>query len=148
MRKTFGVATMLCAALLASNASAQDSSGEAGRGSGKPNPLNNVYFGEQHLHTANSPDAFAMGTRNTPDDAYRFCKGEAIKKSTTGKMVQKKTPYDWCAVTDHAEYLGIMPLIVEKGNPSRILRSARKSSRATRRKARLPSSKSWTRSPE
>ena len=91
--------------------------GEPGRAAGKPNPLNNVYFGEQHLHTANSPDAFAMGTRNTPDDAYRFCKGEAIKKSTTGKMVQKKTAYDWCAVTDHAEYLGIMPLIVEKGNP-------------------------------
>jgi len=85
--------------------------------SGKPNPLNNVYFGEQHLHTVNSPDAFAMGTRNTPDDAYRFCKGEAIKKSTTGEMVQKGTPYDWCAVTDHAEYLGIMPMLLEKNNP-------------------------------
>ncbi len=35
----------------------------------------------------------------------------------TGKMVQKNTPYDGCAVTDHAEYLGIMPFIVEKGNP-------------------------------
>ena len=87
------------------------------RSSGKPNPLNNVYFGEQHLHTVNSPDAFAMGTRNTPDDAYRFCKGEAVKKNTTGEMVQKKTPYDWCAVTDHAEYLGIMPLLLEKDNP-------------------------------
>ncbi|TFH23560.1 MAG: DUF3604 domain-containing protein [Myxococcales bacterium] len=32
-----------------------------GRQSGKPNPLKNVYFGEQHLHTVNSPDAFAMG---------------------------------------------------------------------------------------
>jgi hypothetical protein len=31
--------------------------------------------------------------------------------------VQKKTPYDWCAVTDHAEYLGIMPLLLEKNNP-------------------------------
>jgi hypothetical protein len=56
--------------------------------------LNNVYFGEQHLHTVNSPDAFAMGTRNTPDDAYRFCKGEAVKKNTTGEMVKKGTPYD------------------------------------------------------
>ena len=57
-----------------------------------------------------------MGTRNTPDDAYRFCKGEAIKKLVSGTMVKKSTPYDWCAVTDHAEYLGIMPLIIEKGN--------------------------------
>jgi len=113
-------AIALCASLLmAHSAIAVDGEamGEPGRASDKPNPLKNVYFGEQHLHTVNSPDAFAMGTRNTPDDAYRFCKGEAIKKSTTGEMVQKKTPYDWCAVTDHAEYLGIMPLLLEKNNP-------------------------------
>jgi hypothetical protein len=75
----------------------------------KPNPLNNVYFGEQHLHTQNSPDAYAMGTRNTVDDAYNFAKGKAVKKNTSGEMVQKKTPYDWCAVTDHAEYFGVFP---------------------------------------
>lgn len=91
--------------------------GEPGRASEAPNPLNNVYFGEQHLHTVNSPDAFAFGTRNTPDEAYRFCKGEAIKKNTSGEIVQKGTPYDWCAVTDHAEYLGVMPLLLEKDNP-------------------------------
>ena len=72
---------------------------------------------EQHLHTVNSPDAFAMGTRNTPDDAYNFAKGEAVKKNTTGEMVQKKTPYDWCAVTDHAEYLGVMPLLLDPKSP-------------------------------
>ncbi len=76
-----------------------------------------LFFGEQHLHTANSPDAFAMGARNTPDDAYNFAKGKAVKKNTTGEMVQKQTPYDWCAVTDHAEYLGIMPMLLEKNNP-------------------------------
>jgi hypothetical protein len=76
-----------------------------------------VYFGEQHLHTANSPDAFAMGTRNTVDDAYDFAKGKAVKKLTTGEMVQKSTPYDWCAVTDHAEYFGMMPLLLEKNSP-------------------------------
>jgi hypothetical protein len=86
-----------------------DSIGEPGRSTGKKNPLNNVYFGEQHLHTQNSPDAYAMGTRNTTDDAYNFCKGKAIKKNTSGDTVQKKTPYDWCAVTDHAEYFGVMP---------------------------------------
>jgi len=111
------VAALLCSAAFTSQASAQVSIGEPGRTAGGKNPLNNVYFGEQHLHTVNSPDGFAMGTRNTPDDAYRFCKGEAIKKSTTGEMVQKKTPYDWCAVTDHAEYLGMMPLLLEKNNP-------------------------------
>jgi hypothetical protein len=106
--------SILFSALIGANAYSADSVGEPGLGSGEKNPLNNVYFGEQHLHTANSPDAFAMGTRNTPDDAYRFCKGEAIKKIVSKTTVQKGTPYDWCAVTDHAEYLGIMPLIIDK----------------------------------
>jgi hypothetical protein len=52
--------------LLAGSVTA-DSVGEPGRGSGKSNPLNNVYFGEQHMHTADSADAFAMGNRNTQE---------------------------------------------------------------------------------
>lgn len=95
--------TTFCAVALA-----QDKVPDPKANPNKPNPLKNVYFGEQHLHTVNSPDAFAMGTRNTPDDAFRFCKGEAIKKNTSGEVVQKKTPYDWCAVTDHAEYFGVL----------------------------------------
>jgi hypothetical protein len=102
-------AALLCSTVLISKAQAADPAGEPGRSLGKKNPLNNVYFGEQHLHTQNSPDAYAMGTRNTPDDAYNFCKGKAIKKNTSGEVVQKKTPYDWCAITDHAEYFGVMP---------------------------------------
>ena len=109
--------SVLCSALFATSALADDPIGEPGRNSGKKNPLKNVYFGEQHMHTVNSPDAFAFGTRNTPDDAYRFCKGEPIKIATTGKTHQKKTPYDWCALTDHAEYMGIMPLLLKKNNP-------------------------------
>jgi len=54
-----------------------------------------------------------MGTRNTVDDAYNFAKGKAVKKNTSGEMVQRKTPYDWCAVTDHAEYLGVMPQLTD-----------------------------------
>ena len=96
---------------------AADSTGEPGRTTGKANPLNNVYFGEQHLHTANSPDAFSFGTRNLPDDAYRYCKGEAVKKSTGGDMVQRITPYDWCAVTDHAVFFGMFPLMLDDKNP-------------------------------
>ena len=40
------------------SALAQNSTGEPGRGSSEANPLKNVYFGEQHRHTKNSPDAF------------------------------------------------------------------------------------------
>ncbi len=101
----------------ASGASAEDNVGQPAGEAGKPNPLKNVYFGEQHLHTVNSPDAFAFGTRNTPDDALRFCKGEEITLQTTGEKHKKKTPYDWCAITDHAEYMGMMPLLLKKDNP-------------------------------
>jgi hypothetical protein len=96
------VAVAMLALLMAPALAIAQSTGEPGRDSDQPNPLNNVYFGEQHLHTVNSPDAFAFGTRNTPDDELRFCKGGPFKKSTSGEVIQKTTPYDWCAVTEHA----------------------------------------------
>jgi len=112
-RATLIVLILVAMLMIPAAALAQRSAGEPGRDGKTPNPLKNCYFGEQHLHTVNSPDAFAFGTRNTPDDAYNFAKGKAIKKSTTGEMIQKRTPYDWCAVTDHAEYLGMMPLLLD-----------------------------------
>ena len=115
IKLTLAIATSLFCSV---SAWAADSQGEPGRSSGKANPLKNVYFGEQHLHTQDSPDAFAMGTRNSVDDAYNFCKGKPIKKSTGGGYtVQKKTPYDWCAVTDHAFMMGLLPLTTDKSNP-------------------------------
>ena len=113
MRREAIVLFALISMLFVTGAWAADSAGEPGRTAGKKNPLNNVYFGEQHLHTVNSPDAFAMGTRNTQEDAYNFAQGKAIKKNTSGKMVQKKTPYDWVAVTDHAEYMGVFPQFLD-----------------------------------
>ena len=95
----------------------QESMGEPGRGGSGPNPLKNVYFGEQHLHTSSSADAFAFGTRSTPDDAYRFAKGEPITLATSGKSVKKSTPYDWIAVTDHAVYLGVMSMLLDPNSP-------------------------------
>ena len=38
-----------------------------------------AYFRDLHVHTAHSMDAFQFGTLATPDDAYRYAKGEAIK---------------------------------------------------------------------
>ena len=45
------------------------------------NPSKNAYFGDLHIHTSWSFDAFIYNTRTSPDDAYRFAKGEKIKHS-------------------------------------------------------------------
>jgi hypothetical protein len=70
------------------------------------NPEKNLYFGETHVHTAYSLDAFLGGTRQTPGDAYRFAKGETV--IVNGQPHNMRRPLDFAAVTDHAEYLGEM----------------------------------------
>ncbi len=106
----------LAVLLLPSLALAQ-SVGEPGRVAGKPNPLKNVYFGEQHLHSENSPDAFAAGTRQKREDAFRYGRGDEITLSTNGQKIKRKTPYDFVALTDHAEYFGVMPKLVDPSDP-------------------------------
>ena len=107
---------VLTAFLLPSLALAQ-SAGEPGRDSNGPNPLKNVYFGEQHLHTRNSPDAFAVGTRGSWEDAYNWALGKEVKLSTTGETIKKSTPYDFVAITDHSEYFGVMPRLLDPKDP-------------------------------
>jgi len=67
-----------------------------------------AWFGDLHLHTSFSFDAWAlMGTKITPDEAYRFAKGETVPY--LGKQVHRADPpLDFLAVTDHSEYLGVM----------------------------------------
>lgn len=81
------------------------------------NPLKSAYFGEIHVHTALSLDAFIAGTRLTPDMAYRFARGEPMV--VNGQRHSIVRPLDFAAVTDHAEFLGAMPtppVVVAKGN--------------------------------
>ena len=106
-----GLSALFLAALSVNGiASAADSSviGEPGREAGKPNPLKNVYFGEEHMHTSSSFDAFTVGVSQTWDDAYNFAKGQEIKLSTTGEPMKRRTPYDFVAITDHSEYFAVL----------------------------------------
>jgi hypothetical protein len=70
------------------------------------NPDRNVYFGDLHVHTTYSFDAFAFGTVATPSDAYRYARGEKIKHPA-GFDMQLREPLDFYAVTDHAMFLGV-----------------------------------------
>ena len=69
------------------------------------NALRNAYFGDLHVHTDYSFDAYAFGTVATPYDAYRYAKGEAIAHPA-GFEVRLRQPLDFYAVTDHAMFLG------------------------------------------
>lgn len=80
------------------------------------NESRNAYFGDFHIHTSWSFDAFIYNVRTTPDDAYRFGKGEAIPH-VSGQPIQLQRPLDFMAVTDHSEYLGIMMQMKDKNNP-------------------------------
>jgi len=108
---------LLSSMVVVSGAWAADSVGEPGRSSGKKNPLKNVYFGEEHMHTRNSFDAFTIGVNQTWDDAYNYAKGKEVKLSTTGERMKKRTPYDFVAITDHAEYFGVLKEFSDPDSP-------------------------------
>jgi len=73
----------------------------------EPNLDRNAYFGDLHVHTSNSFDAYTFGTIASPSDAYKFAQGEAIPHPT-GYEIQLKKPLDFYAVTDHAFFMGII----------------------------------------
>ena len=71
------------------------------------NPERNAYFGEEHIHTSWSLDAWVFGNRITgPDDAYKYAQGQTIKHPF-GYDIKIDTPLDWMGVTDHSEYVGL-----------------------------------------
>ncbi|HAK51829.1 MAG TPA: hypothetical protein DCM54_08000 [Gammaproteobacteria bacterium] len=82
------------------------------------NPHRNAYFGDTHVHTIFSMDAYMFLTRRTPDDAYIFGKGGAIEHSS-GFTMQLKKPLDFVAVTDHGMYLGMLAELAKEDSPHR-----------------------------
>ncbi len=75
-----------------------------------------VYFGDLHLHTRYSNDAWASAEARTPDDSYRFAKGETLEH-VGGTRIRLNTPLDFLAVSDHAEMLGAFHALAEPGHP-------------------------------
>ena len=85
--------------------------------------VRNAYFGDLHVHTAYSWDGAGRGMYTTPDQAYRFARGEALglppydASGAGSRTVQLDRPLDFAAVTDHAESIGEVNLCITPGSP-------------------------------
>lgn len=80
-------------------------------------PNRNAYFGDTHIHTMYSFDAFMRNVRTTPDDAYRYAKGEPIDHPDGTKLRITGPPLDFLMVSDHAKYLGVFAAQIDPQAP-------------------------------
>lgn len=76
-------------------------------------PTPRLFWGDTHIHTRLSPDAYLLGGSLEPQDAYRFARGETVY-SNTRQPVNIGVPLDFVVLTDHAEFLGVFPLLEER----------------------------------
>ncbi|GAB3095654.1 DUF3604 domain-containing protein [Aestuariicella hydrocarbonica] len=76
-----------------------------------------AYFGNFHVHTSYSFDAYTNGSVTEPDDAFRWAKGEAIPGGGGRGELKIKKPLDWYVVSDHAEYLGVFKKMEDPSSP-------------------------------
>jgi hypothetical protein len=85
------------------------------RNAADSNLAEGVYWGDTHLHTSYSTDSGMLGNTLDPADAYRFARGEEIL-SAAGMRVRLIRPLDFLVVADHAENLGLAPMIAESNS--------------------------------
>ena len=87
------------------------------------NPLRNVYFGDLHAHTRFSFDAYVNQLRLSPDDAYRFARGEEVmippvdENGVGTQPIRLDRPLDFVAITDHSEFLAEVQTCITPGLP-------------------------------
>src|SRR5262249_9502900 len=85
-------------------------------------PLRQPFFGDLHVHTRFSADAYIFGTRVGPRDAYDFARGGTIPVADTNEAQPRSAtidrPLDFMAVTDHSELFGEVDRCTTPGSPA------------------------------
>ena len=77
-----------------------------------------VFFGDMHMHSNLSPDAGLLGTSLTAADVFRAARGETVM-SNTGQPFRLVRPLDFLVLTDHAEAMGLAPMLREGAHSAR-----------------------------
>ena len=80
-------------------------------------PQRNAYFGDTHIHTLYSFDAFLGNVRTSPNDAYLYGKGHPIKHPSGISIRLSGPPLDFLMVSDHAKFLGILAAQIDPQAP-------------------------------
>ncbi len=87
-------------------------------------PERNVFWGDLHVHTGLSMDAYIFDTHLRPDDAYHFAAGGEVKLPPFGEdgkgtlPFRLERPLDFAAVTDHAHSFGGVQLCTNPASPA------------------------------
>jgi Protein of unknown function (DUF3604) len=83
--------------------------------------LRQPFFGDLHVHTRASADAYIYGTRVGPRDAYAFARGDEIAVSDENEEPTRRARLerrlDFTAVTDHSEWFGEVQVCTTPGTP-------------------------------
>jgi len=124
-RRAILAGNLAAATLLAALAGAQEPAAEP-RQTSEPStdvdaaagPERNAYFGELHIHSSWSIDAYVFGTRIGPEDATRYAMGQPVAHSG-GYDVKLAQPLDFTVVMDHSEYTGALTMANDPQSPLR-----------------------------
>ena len=110
MRKSLMLAVCTAALAISGCSENKDEDSESAKVTDTAYP-EQVFWGDTHLHTDNSIDAFGFGNRLDAEAALRFARGEEVT-ATKGAKAKLSRPLDFLVIADHSDAMGATKAIM------------------------------------